>query len=75
MYVDADAIDATLAVIGGFAPGSEIIVDYMLPAGRRDAVGDDYANQVGQASAERGEPWRSLFTQARLAGRSGPPRR
>jgi len=67
MYLDTDAIDATLAVIGGFAPGSEIIVDYMLPAGRRDAAGDVYANQVGQASAERGEPWRSLFTPDAMA--------
>ncbi len=74
MYLDADAIEATLAVIGGFAPGSEIIVDYMLPAGWRDAAGDDYANQVGQASAERGEPWRSLLApedMAALLGRHG----
>lgn len=36
----AAAIDATLTVIGGCAPGSEIVVDYMLPAGWRDAAGD-----------------------------------
>ena len=61
MYLEASAIEQTLAVTGGFAPGSEIIVDYMLPAGLRDAAGDSYAEQVGQASAERGEPWLSLF--------------
>ncbi len=61
MYLEESAIEQTLAVIGGFAPGSEIIVDYMLPAGLRDAAGDSYAEQVGQALAERGEPWRSLF--------------
>ncbi len=38
-----------------------IVVDYMLPAGLRDAAGDSYAEQVGQASAEWGEPWLSLF--------------
>jgi hypothetical protein len=66
------AIEQTLAVTGGFAPGSEIVVDYMLPAGLRDAAGDSYAEQVGQASAERGEPWLSLFAPdeapARISG-------
>ena len=61
MYLAESAIEQTLAVIGGFAPGSELIVDYMLPAGLRDAAGDSYAEQVGQASAEWGEPWLSLF--------------
>jgi O-methyltransferase involved in polyketide biosynthesis len=61
MYLAAGAIAQTLAVTGGFAPGSEIVVDYMLPAGWRDAAGDSYAEQVGQAFAERGEPWLSLF--------------
>ena len=46
----------------------------MLPAGRRDAAGDSYAEQVGQACAERGEPWLSLFapeTMAALLRRHG----
>jgi methyltransferase (TIGR00027 family) len=61
MYLDAGAIEQTLSVIGGFAPGSEIVLDYMLPAGLRDAAGADYAEQVGRVSAERGEPWLSFF--------------
>jgi methyltransferase (TIGR00027 family) len=61
MYLERGAIEQTLAVVGGFAPGSEIVVDYMLPAGLRDAAGDLYAEQIGQAPAERGEPWRSLL--------------
>jgi methyltransferase (TIGR00027 family) len=74
MYLDAGAIEQTLSVIGGFAPGTEIVVDYMLPAGLRDAVGADYAEQVGQVSAERGEPWLSFFApddMAALLGRHG----
>jgi methyltransferase (TIGR00027 family) len=71
MYLEESAIDATLAVIGGFAPGSEIVVDYMLPAGRRDAAGDSYADLVGQASAEWGEPWRSLLAPDAMAARLG----
>jgi hypothetical protein len=49
MYLEGNAIEQTLSVTGGFAPGSEVIVDYMLPAGLRDAAGDSYAEQVGQA--------------------------
>jgi hypothetical protein len=48
MYLEGNAIEQTLSVTGGFAPGSEVIVDYMLPAGLRDAAGDSYAEQVGQ---------------------------
>ena len=39
----------------------------MLPAGRRDAAGDSYADQVGQAFAERGEPWLSLLAPDDMA--------
>ncbi len=67
MYLEEGAIEQTVSVTGGLAPGSELIVDYMLPAGRRDAAGDSYAEQVGQASAERGEPWLSLFAPDDMA--------
>ena len=67
MYLDANAIEQTVAVLGGFAPDSEIVVDYMLPASLRDAAGQLYADLVGQALAERGEPWISLFTPAAMA--------
>jgi methyltransferase (TIGR00027 family) len=67
MYLTENAIEQTLSVTGGFAPGSEVIVDYMLPAGLRDAAGDSYAEQVGQALAERGEPWLSLFAPDDMA--------
>jgi methyltransferase (TIGR00027 family) len=33
MYLSRQAIGQTLAVIGDFAPGTELIADYMLPAG------------------------------------------
>jgi methyltransferase (TIGR00027 family) len=68
MYLTRSAIGQTLAVLGSFAPGSEIVVDYMLPAGLRDAAGEQYAAQVGQAAAERGEPWVSLLSPAEAAG-------
>ena len=67
MYLDAGAIEATVLVLGGFAPGSEIVLDYMLPAGLRDAAGQAYADLVGQVAAERGEPWRSVFAPEAMA--------
>jgi O-methyltransferase involved in polyketide biosynthesis len=67
MYLDRDAIEQTLAVADGFAAGTEIVVDYMLPAEWRDAAGNSYAEQVGQALAERGEPWLSLFAPEEMA--------
>jgi O-methyltransferase involved in polyketide biosynthesis len=67
MYLAGSAIELTLSVAGGFAPGSEIVVDYMLPAGRRDEAGDYYAEQIGAASAERGEPWLSMLAPRDMA--------
>ena len=67
MYLDESAIEATVAVLGGFAPGSEVVVDYMLPAGMRDAAGKMYADLVGQAAAEWGEAWRSAFAPGAMA--------
>lgn len=67
MYLDESAVEATVAVLGGFAPGSEVVVDYMLPAGMRDAAGQMYAELVGQAAAEWGEPWRSVFAPGAMA--------
>jgi len=71
MYLDEAAIEETVAVLGGFAPGSEVVVDYMLPAGLRDAAGRMYADLVGQAAADWGEPWRSVFAPEAMAGLLG----
>jgi methyltransferase (TIGR00027 family) len=68
MYLDQAAIEATVAVLGGFARGTEIVLDYLLPSGLRDAAGQTYADLVGQAAAERGEPWRSGFAPEAIAG-------
>ena len=67
MYLEKAAIEATAAVLGGFAPESEIVVDFMLPADLRDAAGQAYAELVGQAAAEWGEPWRSVFAPEAMA--------
>jgi methyltransferase (TIGR00027 family) len=61
MYLDAGAIDRTLAAVAGFAPGTTLVFDHMLPAGLRDADGDAYVTQVAPATAEWGEPWRTFL--------------
>jgi methyltransferase (TIGR00027 family) len=64
MYLGRGAIARTLAAIGALAPHSELVLDYILPAGLRDGDGRLYADLVGQAAAEQGEPWLSVFSPA-----------
>jgi len=74
MYLSAEAVARTLAAVAGLAPGTELIADYLLPEDARDEAGALYGALVAQASAERGEPWRSCFTpdqMADLAARAG----
>ena len=68
MYLTRDAIAATLAELGGLAAGTEVIADYMLPAELRDQAGAGYAEQVAQASAERGEPWLTCLAPGEMTG-------
>jgi methyltransferase (TIGR00027 family) len=57
MYLTPAAISQTLAEIATFAPGTQLITDYMLPAALRDETGNTYADLVAPTAAERGEPW------------------
>jgi methyltransferase (TIGR00027 family) len=57
MYLTSAAISQTLAEVGTFAPGTQLITDYMLPAALRDETGNTYADLVAPTAAERGEPW------------------
>lgn len=68
MYLTEDAVAATLAVVGGLAAGTELVVEYALPPGLRDETGAAYAGFALAVAAERGEPWLSFFTPERLAG-------
>jgi methyltransferase (TIGR00027 family) len=62
MYLTRDAISQALTAIGTFAPGTELITDYMLPASLRDAAGNSYTELVAAATAERGEPWLTFLS-------------
>lgn len=61
MYLSRPAIAATLKVLSRCAAGTELIAEYALPAGLRDARGREYAELVAPAAAERGEPWRTFL--------------
>jgi methyltransferase (TIGR00027 family) len=61
MYLTPAAISQTLAEIATFAPGTQLITDYMLPAALRDETGNTYAGLVAPTAAERGEPWLTLL--------------
>jgi methyltransferase (TIGR00027 family) len=62
MYLTQPAISQTLAELGTFAPGTELVTDYMLPAGLRDQDGQSYADQVAPIAAQHGEPWLTCLT-------------
>ena len=73
MYLSAEAVAQTLAAVAGLAPGTEMIADYLLPPDARDEAGALYGTLVAQASAERGEPWRSCFTPDQMADLAARP--
>jgi O-methyltransferase involved in polyketide biosynthesis len=66
MYLTPDAVAGILTAVGRLAPGTELIADYMLPAGLRDEAGAVYGELVARASAERGEPWLSCFAPGEM---------
>ncbi|GGK73725.1 S-adenosyl-L-methionine-dependent methyltransferase [Sphaerisporangium melleum] len=71
MYLTRPAVAQTLAVVGGFAPGSRIVVDHMLPAELRDEAGQAYVAAVMPVAAEGGEPWLSVFGPGDMAALLG----
>lgn len=66
MYLTRDAIEAVVRELGQSASGTELILDYMLPADLRDDVGNSYVEQVAPAAAKRGEPWLSFFSPPQM---------
>lgn len=61
VYLTRDAIGNTLAELADLAPGTQLVMDYMLPAELRDEAGQTYVDLVAPNAAERGEPWLSFF--------------
>lgn len=62
LYLTREAMAATLAAIATFAPGTQLVFDYLLPESLRDREGHQYAQEVGSVAARRGEPWLTFLT-------------
>ena len=67
-YLTRDAVARTLDALARLAPGSELVMDYALPEGLRDAEGEAYARIAAQVVRESGEPQRSLFAPGEIDG-------
>ncbi|GAA4092192.1 class I SAM-dependent methyltransferase [Actinomadura miaoliensis] len=62
MYLTRDAISATLAELGRLSPGSELVMEYALPAELRDATGNEYAAIAAEVVRESNEPYLTFLS-------------
>jgi methyltransferase (TIGR00027 family) len=67
MYLTEEAVFDTLRYVASWAPGSEIVFHYSLPASWLDDEGRRLSAARQAAAAARGEPWLSLFDPTMLA--------
>jgi O-methyltransferase involved in polyketide biosynthesis len=65
-YLTTEAIGQTLDVIGGFAAGTELVMEYLVPAELRDGAGQDVADFMPRAAASA-EPWLTFLTPIEVA--------
>jgi methyltransferase (TIGR00027 family) len=56
-YLTVSAIGSTLDVIGRLAPGTELVVEYLVPDELRDDAGQAMAAWFMRRAAASGEPW------------------
>ncbi len=61
MYLTGSALARVAAELGTLAAGTQVVLDYMLVPSLRDEAGQSYAEAVGAAVAEDGEPWLSFY--------------
>ena len=67
MYLPPDDVRALASAVATLAPGSELVLDHVLPAGSRDEVGEQYAQGVAAVAAQAGEPWHYEAASAEVA--------
>jgi methyltransferase (TIGR00027 family) len=67
-YLPIDAISRTLEVLAGFAAGTELVMEYLLPGGLRDHGGRTLAEFFMPKAAAAGEPWTTFLTPAQARG-------
>jgi methyltransferase (TIGR00027 family) len=66
-YLDIDGIASTVAGLRSAAPGSELVMDYVLPSELRDEAGHEYAGLAMPVAESSGEPWRSALTPQEMS--------
>ncbi len=66
-YLDERDIRMTLVALSALAPGSELVMDYVLTPDFRDAEGEVYASFAKPVAAQSGEPWLSELSPDRTA--------
>ncbi|MGW5261363.1 class I SAM-dependent methyltransferase [Microbispora sp. NPDC004025] len=66
-YLTRAAVARTLAGLGRLAPGSEIVVDHLLPEALRGPRARAYAETLMPLVAEHGEPWLTFLSPAEAA--------
>jgi methyltransferase (TIGR00027 family) len=67
MYLTPDEVRELALGVATLAPGSELVLDHVLPAGLRDEVGETYARGVAAVAAQVGEPWRCEVAPRQMA--------
>jgi methyltransferase (TIGR00027 family) len=63
-YMSTEAISRTLDVLTGFAPGTELVMEYLQPARLLDHGGQALAEFFMPKAAAAGEPWITFLTTA-----------
>jgi methyltransferase (TIGR00027 family) len=58
-YLTVPAVEATLRAIGKAAPGSEIVLSYLIDRALMEDVGRDFIGRFARLAARHGEPFRT----------------
>ena len=67
MYLTPATVQATLAVLGQFPPGSQLIMDFAMPdATHPDEQLQDPVGELNRVVSEMGEPFESTYTEQEL---------
>jgi len=66
-YLTPDAIELTLDSLRGLASGTELVMEYVVPAGLRDEDGLALADFFVPRAAAMGEPWLTFLSPADVA--------
>ncbi|MBE1531233.1 class I SAM-dependent methyltransferase [Actinomadura algeriensis] len=67
-FLTREAVSAVLAGVGALAAGSELVLDYALPPGLRDAAGRAYAELAERVAGDAAEPYRTTPGPAEVDG-------